>query len=245
VEDIKTLEAPGINKSKPLQRVLETIKGLKEKVRNEVPIIGVVMSPFSLPVMQLGFEKYLDIMYFRTDLFERLMQINESFCVEWANAQLEAGATAICYFDPVSSTTIIPRELYQKTGFEVARRTLSRIQGATATHFASGKCLQIIDLVTQTGTAMIGGSVQEDLGELKKLCKNKMTVLGNLNAIEMHRWTPGQAQRVVQDVIRKAAGGGGFILSDNHGEIPFQISDEVLHAISDAVRTYGQYPILQ
>lgn len=244
VEDIKTLAPPGINKSKSLQRVLETIKGLKEKVQHEVPIIGVVMSPFSLPVMQLGFEKYLDIMYFRKDLFEHLMQINESFCVEWANAQLEAGATAICYFDPVSSTTIIPRELYQRTGFEVARRTLSRIKGATATHFASGRCLPIADLVTQTGTAMIGGSAQEDIGQLKRSCGNKMTLLGNLNAIEMHRWTPEQAQSRVQDVIQKAARGGGFILSDNHGEIPFQISDEVLYAISDTVRTYGQYPIL-
>ena len=43
------------------------------------------------------------------------------FCVDWSNAQLEAGATAICYFDPVSSVSMIPRELYLKTGFEIAK----------------------------------------------------------------------------------------------------------------------------
>ncbi len=244
-EDITKLFAPKLSDAKPLHRVLDTIKGLKENVRNDVPIIGVVMSPFSIPVMQLGFEKYLEIMHYRADLFDRLMQINEEFCVEWANAQLQAGATAICYFDPISSSTIIPRELYEKTGFEIARRTISRIKGATATHFASGKCLKIVDLVSQTGTAVVGVSSLEDIVQLKLSCKNKLTVLGNLNGIEMRRWTTEQTKKIVYDVIQKAANGGGFILSDNHGEIPFQVPDDVLHTISETVHSFGQYPIRQ
>ncbi len=38
----------------------------------EVPIIGVVMSPFSLPVMQMGFEKYLELIYFHREKFDVL-----------------------------------------------------------------------------------------------------------------------------------------------------------------------------
>lgn len=37
--------------------------------------------------------------------------------------------------------------------------------------------------------------------------------------------------------------GGGFILSDNHGEIPWQVPDEVLMAISEAVHKWGRYPL--
>ena len=83
---------------------------LKEKIGDEAPIIGVVMSPFSLPVMQMGFDNYFDLIYESPELFKHLMEINEKFCVEWANAQLEAGATAICYFNPLASSTIISRE---------------------------------------------------------------------------------------------------------------------------------------
>jgi uroporphyrinogen decarboxylase len=243
IEKIRHLDAPSVKDSAMLHRVLKAIEILKEKSQNTVPIIGVAVSPFSLPVMQLGFDRYLEVMHFHPDLFDKLMQVNETFCVEWANAQLQAGATAICYFDPVSSTTIIPKELYYKTGFQIARRTLSRIKGPTATHFASGFCLPIIDAVAQTGTAAIGISAFEDLSSLKQACKNKLTLIGNLNGIEMRRWSVNRTRNEVIKVMQQAAKGGGFILSDNHGEIPWQVSDEILHSISETVLQFGCYPI--
>ncbi len=241
IEKILELAPPKISDSKVLHKVLFAIEKLKETAQSQVPIIGVVMSPFSLPVMQLGFEKYLEIMLYRKDLFDQLMRVNEEFCVEWSNAQLAAGATAICYFDPVSSSTIIPPEFYLKTGFKIAQQTISRIKGATATHFASGNCLPIASFVPQTGTAVVGVSSMEDLTKLKGAFKNKLTLLGNLNGIEMRRWTTEEATENVRKAIEIAAPGGGFILSDNHGEIPFQVSDEILLAISEAVHEYGVY----
>jgi uroporphyrinogen decarboxylase len=243
INRINQIEPPQIKDAKVLHKVLTAIQKLKEKAEDKIPIIGVAMSPFSLPVMQLGFEKYLDLFLNKPDLFEKLMKINTEFCINWSNAQLEAGATAICYFDPVSSSSIIPRSLYLKTGFEVAKNTISRIKGATATHFASGKCLEIADLIPQTGTAVVGVSTTEDIILLKENFKNKITILGNLNGIEMRRWTAERANSVVREIISKAAPGGGFILSDNHGEIPYQVPDNVLHEISNTVRKHGEYPI--
>ncbi len=123
--DIDNLTIPVPQECPVLRRILETQRILKAEAGERLPIIGVAISPFSIPVMQMGFEPYLNLMYEDPDRFERLMAINEAFCVAWANAQLEAGATAICYFDPVSSTTIIPREHYLRTGFNVAKRTLA------------------------------------------------------------------------------------------------------------------------
>ncbi|MCK4766305.1 MAG: uroporphyrinogen decarboxylase family protein [Candidatus Aminicenantes bacterium] len=240
---IMDLEPPRVKETPCLLKVLKAITLLKERVGDEAPIIGIAVSPFSLPVMQMGFDKYFDLMYDQPSLFQQLMKINENFCVEWANAQLEAGATAIAYFDPVSSSTISSREMYLETGFEIAKRTIARIEGPTATHMASGRCLPILDDIAQTGTAIIGTSVLEDLTHMKTVCKNKLVVLGNLNGIEMRRWTPQQAETKVKEAIEKAGPGGGFILSDNHGEIPFQVPDEVLSAISTAVRRWGRYPI--
>ena len=113
----------------------------------------------------------------------------------------------------------------------------------TATHLASGRCLPIVDDVAQTGTAIIGTSVLEDLAEVKAACRNKLTILGNLNGIEMRRWTLEQAEAAVKDAIAKAGPGGGYILSDNHGEIPWQVPDEVLMALSEAVHKWGRYPL--
>ena len=242
-EQIPGLRPPEIGKTPCLVKVLRATEMMKARVGEDCPIIGVVMSPFSLPVMQMGFDRYLDLMAERPELFGRLMQVNEEFCVAWANAQLQAGATAICYFDPVSSPTVVPPYLYRRTGFKVAKRTLARIQGPTATHMASGRALPILGDIAQTGTAVIGVSALEDLAQVKAACRGKLTVLGNLNGIEMRRWNPVEAEAAVRKAIAQAGTGGGFILSDNHGEIPWQVPDEVLFAIAEATRRWGVYPL--
>jgi len=242
-KQISDLMVPDIHDTACLAKVLKATQMIKAEIQDEAPIIGVVMSPFSLPVMQMGFPAYIRLMYENRPLFEKLMQVNEEFCVAWANAQLEAGATAICYFDPVASTTVTNREMYLETGFKVAQRTIARINGPTATHMASGSCLPIVGDIAQTGTAVIGTSVMEDLATMKDTCRGKLTILGNMNAIEMRNWTPAQAETVVKDAIAKAGSGGGFILSDNHGEIPWQVPDDVLLNISEAVHEWGRYPL--
>ncbi|MEK8019033.1 MAG: uroporphyrinogen decarboxylase family protein [Candidatus Parabeggiatoa sp.] len=242
-EDIKYIEPPKVKETPCLIKVLEATQQLKAKIGDDAPIIATAISPFSLPVMQMGFDKYIELMYEHPDLFDRLMKMNEEFCVEWSNAQLEAGATAICYFDPVSSTTVTPREMYLESGFKIAKRTIARIKGPTATHLASGRSLPVLNDISQTGTAAIGISVLEDLTEVKAACKGKLTVLGNLNGVEMRKWTPDQAEAIVKEAIAKAGPGGGYILADNHGEIPWQVPEETLLAISESVHKWGRYPL--
>ncbi|MEW7973618.1 MAG: uroporphyrinogen decarboxylase family protein [Candidatus Thiodiazotropha endolucinida] len=241
--DIDSLVAPDPMSSVVLCRVLETQRILKAEAGDRIPIIGEVISPFSLPIMQMGFEAYLNLMFEEPGRFHKLMEVNEEFCVNWANAQLEAGATAITYFDPVSSTTVITPEHYRKTGHEVAKRTIARINGPTVTHLASGNCIPILDDIVTTGTRVVGVSSLEDLRVLKEKAMGKLTLLGNMNGVEMARWTLEQAEMIVKRAIAQAGPGGGFILADNHGEIPWQVSDEVLMAISDAVRRWGSYPL--
>ena len=243
LNDIENLNPPAIESTDCLQKVLTAIRILKSEAEERLPIIGVVMSPFSIPVMQMGFDKYIELIYAHPELFEQLMRVNERFCTQWAAAQIEAGATAICYFDPVSSPSIIPRDLYLKTGFKIAQRTIGEINGPTATHFASGNCLPIVDDVAHTGTSIVCTSALEDLNALKNKCKGQLTVLGNLNGIEMRRWTPEQAELAVKEAIVKAGSGGGFILSDNHGEIPWQVPEDILMALSESVQRWGRYPL--
>lgn len=241
--DIDRITPPKVMESVGLLRVLETTRQLKDRVGDSVPIVGLVISPFSLPVMQMGFDSYIELIYEQPRGFAKLMAANIAFSVEWANAQLAAGATAICYYDPVSSTTNIPRELYLKTGQRVAKQTISRIKGATVTHMASGRCLPILGDIAQTGTAMVGVSALEDLAELKAVAAGRVSLLGNLNGIEMRRWTAAEAEAEVKKAIIKAGRGGGFLLSDNHGEIPWQVPDDVLLALAEAVDRWGRYPL--
>ena len=242
-ELIDNLVPPCVKDTPCLQMVLDTIRILKQKSPGDAPIFGVAISPLSLPVMQMGFEDYIRLMYTDEQRFQQLMAVNIRFFIDWATAQIEAGANGIIYFDPVSSPTMIPPELFRRTGLIIAREVIPQIPGPIAAAYASASVLPIIDDIMSTGAIAVGVGDSEDLRIIKEKCAGKITVIGNLNGIAMRHWTREQAFSIVKRVILDAAPGGGFILSDNHGEIPLQVPDDVLFAIRDAVREYGRYPI--
>jgi uroporphyrinogen decarboxylase len=242
-EDIFNFDIPNIYETQVVKKVVKTTKLLREKVKDDVPILGIATSPFSLPVMQLGLKNYLDLLYDDHEGFEVLMNKNEKFCVNYANLQLEAGADAIAYSDPMSSPTMIPRNLFLKTGFKVAKRTIDQINGDVAIHHASARTMELIEDLKKLDILGFAASSMEDLSELKKMCKGELTIMGNLNGVKMRDWTPKEAEEKVKDAILKAGVGGGFILTDNHGEIPYQVPERVIEAISKAVRKHGKYPL--
>lgn len=243
VEDIKNLEVPDVYDSPSLKKVLTTIKMLKEQSNGDTPVISVVMSPFSLPIMQMGFEKYLDLLINDKENFELLIKKNEEFCISWANAQLDAGATFIVYFDPMSSTTIIPKDLFMTTGYEISKRIFPRINGPIVTHFASGRSYSIVDEVIDTGASGIVASFDDDFGLIKEKTKGKITLAGNLNLISMLNSSDKEIEKNIRDLIQIAASDGGFIITDAHGEIPWQVPERVLLEISENIKKWGSYPI--
>ena len=87
------------------------------------------------------------------------------------------------------------------------------------------------------GAKELGLSIRE------YFARGKLTVLGNLNGVEIRHWNPAKAENAVRKAIFQAGPGGGFILSDNHGEIPWQVPDEVPFAIAEATRRWGVYPL--
>ncbi|MDD1723747.1 MAG: uroporphyrinogen decarboxylase family protein [Methanospirillum sp.] len=239
--DIDHLRLPEVSASPPLKKCLDTTNKLAELSRGETPVIGVVISPFSLPAMQMGLGPYLQLLYQDEERFEGLMEINTAFTEEWAKCQIEAGANALVYFDPVSSPTIIPPDLYRATGHRIASSLIPRINAPVVTAFASGRCFSIIEDVIATRSAGIIVSEDEDLGTIRSICRDRIAVFGNMNGIAMRHWSVGETEEKVLKILQDAGKGGGFVLSEQHGEIPLQVPEEVLFAIRDAVRTHGSY----
>ncbi len=243
-EALDRLEPPRIPDCPGLQKALATIRSLKACVGDRIPILGMVLSPFSVSLMQLGFGPYLDLLCEDRDRFWRLMAANQAFTTDWGNAQLEAGATALVYFDPLASPAMVPLEVYQATGFQVAQRTLAGLKGPALTHLASSPASEGLDLLAQTGTAAVGVSCLDDLANLKQRCAGRVGIVGNLNGIAMAHWSTQEAEGATREALLKGGPGGGFILADNHGEIPWAVPDEVLGAIAETVRTWGRYPLM-
>jgi len=59
----------------------------------------------------------------------------------------------------------------------------------------------------------------------------------------MVNWDKEEVEKNIKDLIYTTGKGGGLLISDNHGEIPWQVPEDVLLEISEAVQKYGQYPL--
>ncbi len=61
-EALRAFEPPRPEDAPVLARTLRVLAALRRDSGDEAPIIGVVASPFSIPLMQLGFEGYLKLL---------------------------------------------------------------------------------------------------------------------------------------------------------------------------------------
>ena len=241
--DIFNLEIPRLEDSPGLRAGVQIIRGLTEAAKGNVPVLGLAISPFSLPVMLMGFSAWLDLLQDDRAAVDHLLGLTGRFCMDWANAQFAAGATAVAYYDPLSAVDISHDSLFREIGLPAANRTIAGFDGPAAYHLASGRVAGRIDHIVSSGAAALGVSSLEDIGELKRHCAGRLTVIGNLNGLEMVGWDQDKTRSAVKACIEAAAPGGGFILSDNHGEIPFQVPDDTIHCLMDAAREFGSYPI--
>ena len=238
-QDIARLEPPRLEDSPRLMGTLEAIADLRARVGDRVPVAGGVVSPFSLPVLQLGFESYLEVMLERPLDFGRLMEVNVAHSLEWARAQVRAGATALAYADPVASTDVVPLETAREKAMAVARRILPEIGVPCIFSLASGRALPLVDDLVRLGAMAVGVSAQENLGEAVERCFGRIGVVGNLNALAMCSWSTADAESAVLLALWAAGTGGGWMLADNHGEIPYPVPDDVLTTIAETVKSRG------
>ena len=103
--------------------------------------------------------------------------------------------------------------------------------------------MPVMDEIAAAGALILGFSCDDELRAVKAASRGKICLIGNLNAVDMVNWDGVRAEAEVKKLIDGAGEGGGLIISDNHGEIPFQVPEEVLLAVSDAVHKYGKYPL--
>jgi uroporphyrinogen decarboxylase len=183
----------------------------------------------------LGFEQYLEVLVERPSEFQRLMEVNAAFCLEWASAQVRAGATVVAYYDPMLSPTCVPVETARELGIPIARRLLPFIGAPFAVHFASGHSVPLFDDLVALGAKAVGIGAQEDVAVALQRSRGRIGIIGNLNGVAMCGWSAADA-RAAAAHLGAAGADGGLIVADCHGEIPFSVADDVLSTIAETIR---------
>lgn len=240
-DELLRLEPPRPEDAPLLRRGLDVTRGLAAAVGGEAIILGAAVGPFSLPAMQLGLPAWLTLLHERPDVAAHLARVNAAFCAAWGNAQLAAGASAILVFEPLASPDLMEPARWRALGAPATRAAIAGIRGGVLLGFGSAPAQAVAAEALELGPAALVGGVGDDLAALKAACRGRALLIGGLDSLPLASGGPDAAQAAVRHALRAAGPGGGFLLSESHGEVPWSTPDETLLAAADAVRRWGRY----
>jgi uroporphyrinogen decarboxylase len=240
--DLETMTVPDPYDAPMLVETLNAIETLAGEVGGGIPILGACIAPFSLPSMLMGTERWMELLFFeeeplRSDVLSYILDLTSKFCARWANAQLKAGATAIVLADGMASASVLNRQQFIDLALPVVKSIVPQING-TVIHEGVGDLNPMLDLLPATGVAGVMLTCDDDLTKAKAMVGKQLALIGNLNNIEIRRWTPEQAAAYAGTALKAAAPGGGYILGVQGPEIPLGVSDEVIHALVQAAHNW-------
>ncbi len=221
-----------------LVETLKAVEILRAEIGGEVPILGAVIAPFSLPSMLMGTECWMRLLFLeppdvRAEVLPRIMEVTSEFSVNWANAQREAGADALIWADGMASAAVITREQFVELALPVIQAAVPKVIPPLI-HEGVGDLYPMVDLLVGTGIAGAILTYQDNLAAAKTDVGNDLVLVGNLNNIDMRNWTPDEMTEYATQALEHGAANGGFILSAQGPEIPLGVEPDVIAAMVQA-----------
>lgn len=234
-----------VEKDGRLPIVLEGLKRVKKSLGDKVPISGTVTGPFTVAAMVLGTEWLLMGMLKCPEKIKQLLEVivenNNRYIKRLLDMEVGIG-----FADPVSSTALISPAQYREFSLPYFQKNVDYIKkaGANCGLHICGTSRGLWEDIAKTGIACFGLDNVEDIEEAKQILGSHMMIQGNVPPVEiMKMGTPLEVLESGKESIRKGYNSPcGFTLTSGC-QMPIGTPEANMHALLDAARIYGRYPI--
>jgi uroporphyrinogen decarboxylase len=228
----------------------DSLKRLVARYKGRLAIGVHLNDVFSIPRYLAGFEGLLMATVEEPELVRRLVELSVEINLEMASEVARCGADFIFTGDDYASAE---RPFMSPASFrELFYPGLTRViggfheAGLPVIKHSDGAILPLLDMILDSGIDCldpIDPIAGLDIGVMKTKCGHRVALKGNVDCA--HTLTFGTEQQVVEEtkaVIRKAAEGGGLILSSSNS-IHSAVKPGNYLAMWNAIRMYGKYPL--
>jgi uroporphyrinogen decarboxylase len=204
--------------------ILETIKILREKLKNKVPLIGFSGAPFTLATYMIeggGSRHFLQtkkMMFQNKRLFDYLMEKLTATLILYLSAQVKAGAQALQIFDTWAGM-LSPID-YKNIALPYVKKIISELkrEGLPVIYFVNN-CAGILHEVKKSGADVVGIDWRVDIADAIKKLGRKMIVQGNLDPCALFLSEEDIEERV-KDILWKGEVARGHVFNLGHGVLP-------------------------
>jgi uroporphyrinogen decarboxylase len=213
--------------------------------------IGVHLNDvFSIPRYLIGYEGLLMALAADQDLVRKLVELSVDINREMAVEVARRGADFVFTGDDYASTTgpLMSPAMFRQLFAEPLKRVITAFkdQGLAVIKHTDGNIMPLMDMILDSGIDCldpIDPVAGMDIGLLKREYGRRVALKGNVDcAHTLPFGNEEDAVRETKEVIRKAADGGGLILSSSNS-IHSSVKPGNYLAMWNAIRMYGKYPI--
>ena len=207
-----------------LAHVLDTIRLLRTRLADRVPLIGFAGAPFTLASYAIeggpssNYARTKALMYGEPDAWHRLADSFATVVADYLSAQIEAGVQAVQVFDSWVGA-LSPRD-YREFALPHTQKIFETLRplGVPTLHFGTGTAT-LLPAMRDAGGDVIGLDWRIPLDTGWDLVGADRAVQGNLDPTLLL----GPVERMLQgayDVLRRAEGRPGHIFNLGHGILP-------------------------
>lgn len=167
-------------KTEPAQVPLKAITELKKRLGNDAAVCGKVFGPWTLGYHTFGIEHWLISTLDDPDLIKRAIQSLKKVTIEFARAQIEAGADCILIGDHATRDLCSPTA-YREFLFELHQELAGRISVPTILHIC-GDTADRLPMIATTGLSCFHWDTKLGSPEkARKLAGNSIALMGGIN----------------------------------------------------------------
>jgi uroporphyrinogen decarboxylase len=235
-EDIKKLKAPDPYSSPRMSDRLEAIRAFREQVGGEVPIMGWVEGALAEAVDLRGMKSFMMDLIRMPEWVDELLEICAQVSVDFARAQVEAGADIIGLGDAAAS--LISPTMYQKYALPYEQLVFDEIHadGAIGRLHICGNTNKIVPHMVQSGAEIIDLDWMVDMGKAAEEFGDKVAFCGNFDPVVV--LLLGTPKQVYASTIKALEEGGKRSFSAAGCEVPDGTPHENLEAQNRALREF-------
>ncbi len=208
--------------------VIESIRILRDR-QPDAAIVGKVMGPWTLSYHMFGPQEFLINVILDPDYVHACLDRLMPASIDFANAQLEAGADAICLADHSTGDLVRP-EIYRDFLMPVHQKITPEIKGPVILH-CCGKTLDRMQYIKDAGFEAFHFATENNPHEAKEVVGD-FKLVGNVsNFVTLLSGRPEDVAVEVQDIVS-----AGVDIIAPECAIPPQVVNRNVEAIPLAAR---------
>jgi [methyl-Co(III) methanol-specific corrinoid protein]:coenzyme M methyltransferase len=211
--------------------VLDALSILRRHVGGRAAIFGKVMGPWTLSYHMAGTQNLLlQVGMEEKDKVVKMLHQLKEVTVQYANAQLRAGADAVVLADHATGNLVGPY-VYEEYLLSIHQEITARIGGPIILHVC-GNCADRLHLFAKSGADAYHFERQVDAKKAVEKIGQQISLVGNVNNTQvLFLGTPEQAYQQARDAID-----AGVNIIGPECAIPLATPMENLKAIVAAAR---------